>query len=87
MLAKTMKLEKKTKQVNVSLDGEVRRMFEWLKKYDPQFAGNDSKTAMYLMALGVKALKAQSAENYEPLDEAVVSAMATHSKLALKEEG
>lgn len=84
MLAKAMKQEKKTKQVNVSLDGEVRRVFEWLKKYDPQFAGNDARTALHLMALGVEALKTKQAEVYEPLDADVVGALSASGMSAMQ---
>lgn len=78
------KADRKAKQVNVALDGEVRRMFDWLKKYDKQFANNDSRTAMYLMSLGVEALKAKAAEEYEPLEAEVVEGLSTSGIAAMK---
>jgi hypothetical protein len=65
---------KNSRQVNVTIDGEVKRMFEWLRTYDKSMA-SDSKTAMYLMKLGVEALKEKDAKEIEPLEEGVFNSL------------
>lgn len=82
MLAKEIFIEQAPERVTVTLPAEVRPLFLWLKKYDPQFDGKDAQIAAFLIRKGAEAYYQNGLENVEPLESEVFDSLNEKIKTA-----